>query len=100
MNYSWPDAFLTSIFFPFFFRDLPRILAVKLLSGIHCLLLLGVGIGTIVNFLRRKLDDIRKAATDVSDRFADQRIHEKYVILAEKFPTTATSTPPAEHTER
>jgi hypothetical protein len=85
ISYSWPDAFVTSMFISFFFRDLPKILAVKLLSGIHVFLILGVGVGTILNFLGRKLDAIRTAATEVSDRFADQTIQEKYAILAEKF---------------
>lgn len=94
VSYSWPDALVTSMFIPLFFADLPKILAVKLLSGLHCLLVLGVGIGTVVNFLRRKLDDIRRTATDLSDRFADQTIQEKYVILEEKFSATATPAPP------
>ena len=94
--YSWPDALVTSVFIPFFLSDFPKILAIKLLSGLHCLLVLGVGIGTIINFLRRRLDAIRTAATDLSDRFADQTIHEKYIILEEKFSATATSTNGAE----
>jgi hypothetical protein len=96
VSYSWPDALVTSVFISFFFRDLPKLLAIKLLSGVHVLLVLGVGIGTIVNFLGRKLEAIRKAATEMSDRFADQSIHEKYTILEEKFSTTTTSAPSAE----
>ena len=95
VSYSWPDALVTSVFIPFFFPDLPKIFAVKLLSGIHCVLVLGVGIGTIVNFLRRRLDAIGRAATDLSERFADQNIREKYTILEEKFSVTASSVPPA-----
>jgi hypothetical protein len=58
-------------------------------------LVLGVGIGTIVNFLRRSLDAIGKAARDLSERFADQNLREKYTILEEKFSVTATSVPSA-----
>jgi hypothetical protein len=86
---SWPDVFVTSIFFPFFFRDLPRALGVRVLSGLHCVLLVGVGIGTIMNFLRRKLDDIRTAAMEASNRFTEQPVHEKYIILEEMFRTSA-----------
>jgi hypothetical protein len=100
VSYSWPDALVTSIFIPFFVSELPKILAVRLLGGVHCLLVVVVGVGTIVNFLRRKLDAIRRAATDLSDRFADQSIHEKYIILEEKFSTTPTHAPPAEGTEK
>jgi hypothetical protein len=92
-TYSWPEALVNSLFIPFFFSDLPKILAVKILSGVHVSLVLGAGIGTIVNFLGRKLEAIRRAASDVSDRFADQSVHEKLVILEEKFSTTTTALP-------
>jgi hypothetical protein len=78
---------------PFFVSELPKIFALKLLGGIHCVLVVTVGIGTVVNFLRRKLDAIRRAATDYSDRFADQANLEKYLILEQKFSTAATSAP-------
>ncbi len=92
--YSWPDALVTSLFIPFFFSDLPKILAIKLLSGIQCLLVLGAGIGTIVNFLRRRLDAVQKAATDLRARFAEESVREKYTILEEKFAASATPPPP------
>jgi hypothetical protein len=98
--YSWSDAFVTSIFFPFFFLDLPRTLGIKLLSGIHCVLLVGISIGTIVSFFTRKLDDIRRAATEVSDRFAEQTIQEKYTILQEMFVPMATSTSTSEEAKK
>jgi hypothetical protein len=93
VSYSWPDAFVSSLFIPFFFSDLPKVLAVKVLSGIQCLLVLGVGIGTIVNFLRRRLDAVQRAATELRSRFADQSVREKYIILEEKFSATAVAAP-------
>ena len=98
VHYSWPDALISSVFIPFFISELPKILAVKLLGGIHCVLVLAVGIGTVINFLRRKLDAIRKAATDYSNRLADDSIQEKYSILEQKFSTT-NSAPPAKNIE-
>jgi hypothetical protein len=83
--YSWPDAAVTSLFIPFFISELPKILAVRLLGGIHCALVVTLGVGTFVKFLRRKLEDIRSAAADLSDRFTDQAISEKYVILEAMF---------------
>jgi hypothetical protein len=89
--YAWPDSLLTSIFLPFFRSDLPKILPVKLLAGIQCILVVTVGVGTIVKFLTRKLEAIRKAATELSDRFADQSIREKYIILEERFSRVASA---------
>ncbi len=85
VSYSWADAAVNSLFIPFFISELPKILAVKLLGGIHCALVVTLGIGTFVKFLRRKLEDIRNAAADLSSRFADQTISEKYIILEGMF---------------
>jgi len=93
--YSWPNAFVTAVFIPFLITDLPKILSLKLLGGIQCVLIVTIGFGTIFNFLNRKLSVINKAACDLSDRLADQRIHEKYLILEEKF-----STPPSAHSNK
>jgi hypothetical protein len=91
--YSWLDALVASVFIPFFISDLPKVLLVKALGGLHCSLVLAVGIGTIVNFLRRHLEALRTAATALSDRFADESIYEKYEILEEKFSSTISSVP-------
>jgi len=89
--FSWPEALVSSLFIPFFVSDLPRILAVKFLGGIHCTFVLVVGVGTIVNFLRRKLDAVRRAASELSDRFTtDQTIQEKLIILERKVSAAAT----------
>jgi hypothetical protein len=100
VSYSWPDALVASVFMPFFVSQLPKILAVKFLGGIHCLLVVTVGFATFVKFLRRKLDAIRKAARDLGDRLADQSIQEKYRILEQKFSTTPTTGPLKKDTEK
>jgi hypothetical protein len=85
VSYSWPDAAVTSLFIPFFISELPKILAARLLGGVHCALVVTLGVGTFLKFLRRKLEGIRSAAADLSDRFADQTISEKYIILEAMF---------------
>jgi hypothetical protein len=86
VSYSWPDALVASLFIPFFVSELPKILAVKLLGGIHCLLVVAVGIGTIVNFLRRKLDALRRAATELSDRLRTKTFKKSTKSLSRSFP--------------
>jgi hypothetical protein len=98
VHFPWPDALVASVFILFFISELPKLLAIEVLAGIQCVLVVGVGIGTIVNFLRRKLDSIRRAAKEYSDQLADERIQEKYSILEQKFSTT-TSAPPAKNAE-
>lgn len=98
VSYPWPDALVSSLFIPFFISDLPKILWVKFLGGLHCTIVLVVGVGTIVNFLRRKLDAVRRAASELNDRFNDQAIHEKLVILEQKVSATAPAPPATSNT--
>ena len=94
--YSWPDALVASLFIPFFVTELPKLFAERLLGGIHCTLVVAVGVGTIMNFLRRRLNAIRGAACELSDQFADARIHEKYLLLEQKFSAAGSTPPPSE----
>ena len=91
--YSWPEAFVTSIFIPFLIGDLPKIAAAKLLGGIQCTLVLTVGIGTLINYFRRHLVSIRTGADDIRSRFGEQSTREKYLLLKEKAATTSTAKP-------
>jgi tetratricopeptide (TPR) repeat protein len=88
-NYSWPEALTTSMFLPFFASDLPKVFAIRLLGGIQGSLIVAIGVGTAMNFLRRKLDSVRRAATAFSDRLDDQVARGKYLILETK-PSSAS----------
>jgi hypothetical protein len=92
ISYPWPDALIASLFIPFFVSELPKILWVKLLGGLHCTLVLAVGIGTLVNFIQRRLRAIHLAAVSVSNRLADQNIRENFLLLEAKLATK----PPAD----
>jgi hypothetical protein len=91
VNYPWPDALVSSIFIPFAYADLPRTLWIRLLSGIHASLVVTIGIGTVVNFLRRRLDGVRKAATDLSDRLTEPEVRQKLQILEVKITGPAST---------
>jgi hypothetical protein len=84
IKYSWPEALVTSLFIPFFTGDLPHMIWAKLLGGIHCLLILTLGAGTIFTYIHRRLDSIRTEVAALSERLADQSIRERYLILEEK----------------
>jgi len=94
VSYSWPDALVTSLFIPFFVAELPSVLVLRALGGLHCALVVGVGIGTFVNYVQRRLRSIHAAAMTISERLADQNIREKFLILEAKLATTPTATPP------
>jgi hypothetical protein len=91
--YSWPQAFVTSLFIPFFITDLPHIIWAKALGGIHCVLILTVGVGTIFTYIHRRLDSIRSEVTALSERLAHQSIRERYRILEEKAAVAPAKSP-------
>ena len=100
VSYSLTDALVTSIFIPFFVADLPKIFALRMLGGIHCLIVVAVGFGTFLNFLHRKLDVIRRAAADLNERFTEQGIREKYIILEARFSIPPVATPSKAETDK
>lgn len=63
---------------------------IRLLSYTHAALVLTIGIGTVVNFLHRRLDGVRKVAAELSDRLTEPIIRDKLQILEVKI---ANSTP-------
>lgn len=97
ISYSWLDAVVASLFIPFFVSDLPKLLALKLLGGLQCVLVLAVGISTLVNFIQRRLRAIHAAAITIGKRLGDETIREKFLILEAKLATVpANSTALAE----
>jgi hypothetical protein len=99
VSYSWPEALVTSTFILIFVKELPKILAIKVLAGLHWLLVFGISIGTIVNFFRRQVDSIRETATELSDRMDERKTREKYLILEAKFSTTPSDTGPTKKSQ-
>jgi hypothetical protein len=91
--YSWPEALVTSLFVPFLIGDLPRVVMAKLLGGIQCTLIVTVGVGTVLTYIRRRLDRIQVEAMAIGKRFADQSVRERYLILQEKAGTTIANIP-------
>jgi hypothetical protein len=90
VSYSWPESFVTSLFIPFLITDLPRVVVLKLLGGIHCALIVTVGTGTVLNYFRTRLAPIRSMVTVVGVRLADQTVRQKYSILESKFGEAKT----------
>jgi hypothetical protein len=93
ISYRWPDAFVTSVFIPFFAGDLPKVVWIRALGGLQGAIVISVGIGTVVTYLRRRLDSVLTSAVAISGRFAEQSIRERYVLLEKRFGTTSTNVP-------
>lgn len=93
--YRWGDSLVTSLFIPFEFSDLPHTAWIKLVAGIHCTLLLVVGIGTIFGYIQKKMNSLYAAADFLGTRLADDHVRAQMVIFNEKFGVKAQKQPNA-----
>ena len=85
LNYPWPEAAITSLFIPVYVKELPNTLSIRAVGGIHWALIVVVGVGTFLNYLRRRIESVRSGAIVVSERLADKSVPEKLAILEMKF---------------
>lgn len=88
----WLDALISSIFIPLAYSDLPRTLPIRLVSYIHATIVLLIGIGTIVNFLQKRLDSVRKAANLLSERLVQPDVLANLKALEVKIAPTEANT--------
>lgn len=95
ISLTWPMSFVTSLFLPFSFGDLPQNFWIKLAGGLHCVVVVAVSAGTIINYVTTKAQALQQTAVLLSQKFADGEVQTRLLILEEKFKTT---TPPAAST--
>jgi hypothetical protein len=88
--YSWTEALVTSLFIPAAYGDLPHNVWIKLLGGIHWLLVVVSGIGTLVGYLRKRLNTIYHVVDGLSVRLEEQELSTKLELLREKLNITST----------
>jgi hypothetical protein len=86
-EYSWTELLVTSLFIPFLIGDLPRDTLLKFIGGLHCTLIAGVGLGTIVRLVQKRFEALRSVATVVSVRFTENGdVRRKILLLEQMFP--------------
>jgi len=94
--FSWSESLVVALFVPFFVTELPNVIPLRILGGIHCTLVVTVGIGTIVNYFRRRLESLRSVAATLSVRLAAEETRAKYLVLQQRVeagPGTQTPNP-------
>jgi hypothetical protein len=85
LSYTWREALINSAFMPFYATDLPKNNWLRTLGGVHCLLIVTIGIGTVTSFFKHKIEAVRKSAEAFSKRIAIQSNGAKYSQLEAKF---------------
>jgi len=73
-----------SLFLPLFATELPRLLVVRITEGFQGLLEFVLGVGTVLNYLNRRLSALHVTAVRLNRRFEDQATSERLVALEER----------------
>ncbi len=84
ISYSWLDSLVASLFIPLFATELPKTLPLRLVAGIHCVLVLTVGISTFFSFLQRRLAVVRTTATTLYEKLVDEAFQKKVSVVGAK----------------
>jgi hypothetical protein len=93
ISYPWASSLVASLFIPLFATELPKTFSLRLVGGIHCVLVLTVGISTFFSFLQRRLFAIRTAATVVNDKLIDEAFQKKVTIVGTKLAESPAKSP-------
>jgi hypothetical protein len=83
------DSMMGSLTMPFSFTDFPRTWPVRLMEGIHTLVLLTIGIGAVRAYIRRKISSLSGAARKVWERLDDDAVRQKMTEIARRSPQLA-----------
>lgn len=90
---SWGEWLVNSLFIPAYVSNFPKSIFLRILAGIHFTLVVTVGIGTVLNYFRGRIERLRKVTTLVSVRLSESEIRERYVILQQKVDATPRTNP-------
>jgi hypothetical protein len=87
LTLTWPDSLTTSLFILAYVGDLPKTLMLRVLGGIHFMLFLTLGAGTVVSYFRRQLEPLRSAFVSMNMRLSEDGLQDKLIILQTKVQT-------------
>jgi len=56
----------------------------EILGGVHCVLVLTLGVGAAMNYFRRQLEPLQNTVAVLQVRLADENLRERYLVIQEK----------------
>lgn len=93
ISYSWLDSLVASLFIPLFATELPKTLFLRFVAGMHCVLVLTVGISTFFSFLQRRLDVVRTTARALNEKLVDEAFQRKVSVVGAKLAESPLGSP-------
>jgi hypothetical protein len=73
-NWNWTSAIIDSLYIPVAFGDLPHILAIKFVAGLHVIILGILGWNVIFRQIGKKFEDVVAVASELRDPLRDETL--------------------------
>ena len=96
---NWPDFFVTSLFIPIAFTNLPRNVPIELIGGLQAVAILALGWNIFFRHMNDGFKRIALAASELRGPFEDRVLKVKYALIEEQtaklgpvVPVTAATT--------
>ncbi len=81
---SWPQAFVSALFIPIYATNLPETFWIRVLAGIQFTSVVAIGIGTVLNYLRKRVGLLTESAQAMLSRLSEENTQQKYIVLQQK----------------
>lgn len=88
--FPWLESLTDSLFILAYVTELPKTSMLRVLGGLHYLLFLTLGAGTIVSYFRKQLEPLHSALASVNVRLAQEGVQERIIILQTKIDAAAS----------
>jgi hypothetical protein len=81
---NWPDFFVTSLFIPIAFTNLPRNVPIELIGGLQAVAVLALGWNIFVRHMNSGFRRVALAASELRGPFEDRVLKVKYALIEEQ----------------
>lgn len=81
---NWPDFFVTSLFIPIAFTNLPRNVPIELIGGLQAVAILALGWNIFVRHMNSGFKRLALAVSELRGAFEDRVLKVKYALIEEQ----------------
>ncbi len=81
---NWPDFFVTSLFIPIAFTNLPRNVPIELIGGLQAVAILALGWNILFRHMNSGFKRVALAASELRGPFEDRVLKVKYALIEEQ----------------
>jgi len=84
ISWSWADAFVTSLYIPFAYTNLPKNVLIQLIGGLQAIAFTLIGWNIFIRHLNSRFERIALAASELRSSFEDNVLRVKLALIQQQ----------------